>query len=68
MAKIDFLKLVKKAARIAGDKKAVNTVILDVRNLTEIADYFVISTAESTPQINAICEKVEKVFKEKEIA
>ena len=33
MAKIDFLKLAKEAARIADEKKAVNTVILDVKNL-----------------------------------
>lgn len=68
MAKIDFLKLAKEAARIADEKKAVNTVILDVKNLTEIADYFVITTAESTPQINAVCGEVEKAFKGEGVA
>jgi ribosome-associated protein len=63
MAKIDFLSMAKKAAEIADNKKAADTVILDVRNLTAIADYFVITTAESTPQINAVCAETEKTFK-----
>ncbi|MCL2485456.1 MAG: ribosome silencing factor [Endomicrobia bacterium] len=65
MEKIDFLALAKEAAKIADDKKAENTVILDVMDLTAIANYFVIATAESTPQINAICGEIEKSFKEK---
>ncbi|MCL1971936.1 MAG: ribosome silencing factor [Endomicrobia bacterium] len=65
MSKIDFLKMAEQAAKIADGKKAVRTVILDVRDLTAIANYFVITTAESTPQINAICGEIEKTFKEK---
>lgn len=64
MAKIDFLKMAKAAAEIADGKKALNTVILDVRDLTAVANYFVITTAESTPQINAVCAEIEKTFKE----
>jgi iojap-like ribosome-associated protein len=64
MAKIDFLEMAEQAAKIADDKKAVKTVILDVRSLTAIANYFVITTAESTPQIYAICAEIEKTFKE----
>ncbi|MCL2390347.1 MAG: ribosome silencing factor [Endomicrobia bacterium] len=67
MEKIDFLALAKEAAKIADDKKAVNTIILDIRDLTAIADYFVIATAESNTQINAICGEIEKIFKEKGI-
>jgi len=67
MSKIDFLKMAEKAAEIADDKKAVKTVILDVRSLTAIANYFVITTAESMPQINAVCGEIEKVFKEEAI-
>ena len=64
MTKIDFRKLAVKAAKIADDKKAVDTVILDVQEMTAIANYFVIATAESSPQINAICTEIEKTFKE----
>jgi len=67
MGKIDFRDLAVKAAKIADDKKALGTVILDVRDLTAIADYFVITTAESTPQINAVCSEIEKDFKERGI-
>jgi ribosome-associated protein len=64
MKKIDFQALAVKAAKIADDKKALDTMILDVANLTAEADYFVITTAESSPQINAVCGEIEKTFKE----
>ncbi|MDR1195281.1 MAG: ribosome silencing factor [Endomicrobium sp.] len=67
MAQIDFLKMAKKAAAIADDKKADDIIILDVRNLTEIANYFVIAAAQSAPQINAVCSEIEKAFKEEDI-
>jgi ribosome-associated protein len=63
MVNIDFFKLAMKAAKIADDKKAIDTVILDVKDLTTIANYFVVTTAESTPQINAISVDIEKTFK-----
>jgi ribosome-associated protein len=63
VSKIDFYKLALQAAKIAESKKAVDTVILDIQKLTTIANYFVITTAESTPQINAICDEIEKQFK-----
>ncbi|MDR2398950.1 MAG: ribosome silencing factor [Endomicrobium sp.] len=63
MGNIDFLKLAVKAAKIADDKKAIDTVLLDVHDLTTIANYFVVTTAESVPQINAISGDIEKTFK-----
>ena len=68
MGKIDFRALAVEAAGIASDKKALDSVILDIRELTVIADYFVIATAESTPQANAVCAEIEKKFKEQGIA
>ncbi|MCA6085326.1 ribosome silencing factor [Candidatus Endomicrobiellum agilis] len=67
MAKIDFFALAVKAAEIADDKKAIDTIILDMREVTAIANYFVITTAQSTPQINAISIEIEKTFKEQDI-
>jgi ribosome-associated protein len=67
MTKIDFFTLAIKAAEIADDKKAVDTIILDIRGVTAIANYFVITTAFSTPQINAISLGIEKIFKEQDI-
>ena len=63
MKKNDFLKLAKKAVKIAEDKKCENVVLLDVREKTPITNYFVIVTANSLPQINAITNEIEKTFK-----
>ena len=63
MKKINFLKLAKKAKEIAEGKKGENVVVLDVKEITSITNYFVIVTANSTPQINAISSEIEKVFK-----
>ena len=38
----------------AEDKKAVDVVVLDLQEITIIADYFVICSGESTPQVRAI--------------
>ena len=48
------------AARAALDKKAKNVIILDLQGITTIADYFVICSGESTPQVKAIEEYVEE--------
>ena len=63
MKKIDFLKLAKQAVKIAEDKEAENVVLLDVQEKTPITNYFVIATANSMPQINAIINEIEKTFK-----
>jgi len=63
MKKINFLKLAKVAVKIAEDKKGENIVLLDVQELTEITNYFVIITANSMPQINAIANEIEKTLK-----
>lgn len=62
--KINFLKLAKAAKQIAEDKKGENVVVIDVRKVTEITNYFVIATANSMPQINAIINEIEKSFKD----
>ncbi len=62
--KINFLKLAKAAKQIADDKKGENIVVIDVKKMTEITNYFVIVTANSMPQINAIVNEIEKTFKE----
>lgn len=41
------------------DIKAQNITILDVRELTSIADYFVLSTATSSKHASALAENVE---------
>jgi len=45
------------------DKKARDVLILDLRGLTIIADYFVICSGESTTHVRAIVEGVEEKSK-----
>jgi len=48
-------------AEAALDKKATDIVLLDVREHTSIADYFVIVSGRSDTQVRAIAEHVEDV-------
>ena len=58
------LELAQKIVAFAQDKKALDPVILDLRKISTIADYLVICSAQSEPQIKAIANGVEKSLKE----
>jgi len=45
-------------ARIADDKKAQDVVVLDLRALTFVTDYFVIATGTNPRQIQAIADDI----------
>jgi ribosome-associated protein len=47
-------------ARFALEKKACDLVILDVRGLTSIADYFIICSGRSDRQVQSIAQGVEE--------
>jgi ribosome-associated protein len=66
MVKNRFLALAKLSAKIADDKKGSRINILNVSKLTSIAEYFVIITADSSPQIKAIIDSIFKKFKEEQ--
>ena len=53
-------KLARLAADTADDKKARDVVILDLRGLSVIADYFVICSANSRTQVQAVADAVEE--------
>lgn len=57
------LRLACQCARIARDFRGHNTVVLDLRELTPIFDYFVISTGTSRRQMHAIAEEIDKLMK-----
>ncbi len=46
------------AAKAAADKKAKEIVVLDIHELTPMADYFVICSANSSTQMEAISKSV----------
>jgi ribosome-associated protein len=47
-----------RAVELALGKKAEDVVLLDLRSVTNIADYFVICTAASDPQMRAIADAI----------
>jgi len=57
------LAIAKMAAAAAEDKKAKDTVILNLSKLTLIADYFVITNGDSEPQLKAISNFIMRKLK-----
>jgi len=60
---LDPGQLARAAADIAYDKKASDVLLLDIGELTSIADYFVICNGNNTRQIQAISEAIEDELK-----
>ncbi|QWR76519.1 ribosome silencing factor [Candidatus Magnetomonas plexicatena] len=50
-----------------SEKMGEDTVVLDLRGLTQIADYFIISTGNSVPHIRALSDSVESKLRENKI-
>jgi ribosome-associated protein len=46
---------------------ATDIILLDVKELCNFADYFVLSSAESGRQINAVTEEIEQVLKKENV-
>jgi len=59
-ASLEFAKAV---ARIADDSRAEDVVVLDLRGISSIADFFVIATGSSDRQLRAIADKAEEYAK-----
>jgi ribosome-associated protein len=49
---------------LADNKKAEGIVILDMRKLSTIADYFVIASGTSEPHLRAIADEITKKLRE----
>lgn len=52
------------AAKALDSKKGQSIAVLEISDLTTLADYFVIATGTSNTQINALSGAVEKAMKE----
>ena len=46
------------------EKKAVDIIIIDVRKITTLTDFFVVCTSESEPQTRAITDHINQKMKE----
>ncbi len=60
---VDSKEVAVAAARAASAKQAEDVVILDVRDLIVITDYFVIASGSSDRQVRTLHEEVEKALK-----
>ena len=60
---LEALKIAHKAVEAAGEKQAGNIALLDVREVCNFADYFVICNGDSGRQVQAIYEEIEQVLK-----
>ena len=48
------------AARLASDRNGEDIVVLDLRKLSPITDYFVIATGTSSRQLRSLCDEIVK--------
>ena len=55
---MDSKKLALLCRDLADNKKAENIVILDVRKLSSVTDYFVLASGTSQPHLRAIVEEI----------
>jgi ribosome-associated protein len=53
------------AARTAEDNRASDIVVLDMRELTTIFDYFVLATGTSRRQLHAISEEIDHALEQR---
>jgi len=61
---MDSKKLAQLCRDFADNKKAENIVILDVRKLSSVTDYFVIVSGTSEPHLRAIVEEITAQLRE----
>ena len=59
--------LAKMIAKLASDKKAGNILILDLRKIDYVADFFVIASGESYVQVKAIADNIEERLSEQNV-
>jgi ribosome-associated protein len=57
-AEEEALSLARRIVELASDKKAADIVLLEVRELTTLADYFVICSGQSERQLGAIADGI----------
>ena len=60
-------KLAKLCRDIALDKKAEDAMILDVRGISNVADFFLICTGNSEPHLKAIADEIARRLRDEGI-
>lgn len=57
-------KMAKLAVEALEDKKAEDIKVIDISNVSVIADYFIIAGGNNSSQIQALCDNVEEKLEE----
>jgi ribosome-associated protein len=55
---MDSKQLALRCRELADDKKAEDIVVLDVRKLSSVTDYFVVCTGTSEPHLRAVVDEI----------
>lgn len=63
---MDSKKLALLCRDLADNKKAENLLVLDVRKLSSVTDYFVIATGTSSPHLRAIVNEIADKLREEQ--
>ncbi len=61
---MDSRKLALRCRELADNKKAEDLVILDVREVSSVTDYFVIASGTSEPHLRAIVDEISDKLRE----
>lgn len=59
----DLPEIILKSVKFLDDKKAENIVILDLREVANISDYFVVATAANAPHLKSLGDGLQRLFK-----
>jgi ribosome-associated protein len=68
MKKNDSLALAHLARKALLEKKAVNPLVLDVRKLSSVTDFYLIATGSSAPHLKALGEELHAHLRDAKIA
>ena len=67
MTSLDSTELARYVVEVASDKLATDIAMLDLRGVAPFADYFVIMSADSARQIEALEEDLTKALKDAQV-
>ncbi|MBI2486854.1 MAG: ribosome silencing factor [Deltaproteobacteria bacterium] len=64
MSSIESKKKAIALARAAWEKNALHTILIDMKKLTDVTDYFIICSADSDRGVKTIADNIQKKLKE----
>jgi ribosome-associated protein len=60
---MDSKKLALLCRKLADDKKAEDILVLDVRKISSVTDYFVLASGTSEPHLRAIVDEIDETLR-----